>query len=358
MVCGLAADVRCWAYNPPGGLVSANLSAAMKPFCTSVIVSKDAISRMSLKNISGMIDEMLIALARCKQPTLKARPRCPLHTALRRACRAPAPMSGDVCIDAFSCRSRCAAAVSNTQCRHVVRPLTPFKAVGFRFCLPDLRAWASGVVQHSHQGEATRADRPAPVRTRGDTARVPRASARVRARSCRAHRRAHRPSSDTWTLAQTHHPAVRNESACAFRRRSGNGRSVRSKKLSFLSFIFSWNFKTFSFIVFEAFTFEYVLLDRSDLQTVPDRSPTGLRYDRYQDKQNQIHKAVQDMYPPGACIFLRRLKAKIVKKERKKAEREARKREQRERRDIERREKHERKVRHGRYRPSTACRRR
>ncbi len=69
----LAADVRCWAYNPPGGLCSANLSAAMKPFCTSVIVSKDAISRMSLKNISGMIDEMLIALARCKQPTLKAR---------------------------------------------------------------------------------------------------------------------------------------------------------------------------------------------------------------------------------------------------------------------------------------------
>ena len=66
---------------------------------------------------------------------------------------------------------------------------------------------------------------------------------------------------------------------------------------------------------------------------------------RYQDKQNQIHKAVQDMYPPGACIFLRRLKAKIVKKERRKAEREARKREQREQRDIHRREKQDRKVR-------------
>ena len=81
-----AADVRCWAYNPPGGLCSANLSAAMKPFCTSVIVSKDAISRMSLKNISGMIDEMLIALARCKQPTLKVR-RLRLLCLHRQHCR-------------------------------------------------------------------------------------------------------------------------------------------------------------------------------------------------------------------------------------------------------------------------------
>ena len=44
----------------------------MKPFCTSVIVSKDAVSRLSLRNVSGLVDEMLIALARCKQPTLKA----------------------------------------------------------------------------------------------------------------------------------------------------------------------------------------------------------------------------------------------------------------------------------------------
>ena len=63
--------MRCWAFCPPGGLVSADLSAAMKPFCTSVIMSKDAVSRLSMPNISGLIDEMLIALARCKQPTLK-----------------------------------------------------------------------------------------------------------------------------------------------------------------------------------------------------------------------------------------------------------------------------------------------
>lgn len=33
-------DTKCWAFCPPGGLVSANLSAAMAPFCTSVIVGK------------------------------------------------------------------------------------------------------------------------------------------------------------------------------------------------------------------------------------------------------------------------------------------------------------------------------
>ena len=65
---------------------------------------------------------------------------------------------------------------------------------------------------------------------------------------------------------------------------------------------------------------------------------------RYQDRQAQLHKAVQDMYPPGACIFLRRLKAKILKKERKRAEREARRREHREHRDVKRQEKQERKV--------------
>lgn len=30
-------DVRCWAFNPPGALVSANLSAVMSSFCTSVV---------------------------------------------------------------------------------------------------------------------------------------------------------------------------------------------------------------------------------------------------------------------------------------------------------------------------------
>lgn len=32
--------VKCWAYCPPGGLVTPGLSTAMQPFCTSVVVGK------------------------------------------------------------------------------------------------------------------------------------------------------------------------------------------------------------------------------------------------------------------------------------------------------------------------------
>lgn len=36
---------------------------------------------------------------------------------------------------------------------------------------------------------------------------------------------------------------------------------------------------------------------------------------RYQQRQGaELHKASRDMYPPGACIFMRRLKNKIVAK--------------------------------------------
>ena len=182
-----AADVRCWAYNPPGGLVSANLSAAMKPFCTSVIVSKDAISRMSLKNISGMIDEMLIALARCKQPTLKVHfhalycdtgslrdvlaclllsSRTDRHvTDCPRYSTAPRNMPGTpVCIFCNLHERRHLNLPKYTRCLFRIR----WRVVG-----------APGAVQHGRQDEAARADRPAPVLARGDPAGMPRAPPRV-----------------------------------------------------------------------------------------------------------------------------------------------------------------------------------
>ena len=41
--------IKCWAYCPPGGLVTHGLSVAMQPFCTSVIVGKVApLPRLSL----------------------------------------------------------------------------------------------------------------------------------------------------------------------------------------------------------------------------------------------------------------------------------------------------------------------
>ena len=43
----VSADVHCWAFCPPGASVSANLSAAMEPCCTSIIVGKVSSATMS-----------------------------------------------------------------------------------------------------------------------------------------------------------------------------------------------------------------------------------------------------------------------------------------------------------------------
>lgn len=58
-------DVRCWAFNPPGGLLSWELSRIAQRFCTAVVVGKDVISRLSFNNLKRSVDEMVVALARC-----------------------------------------------------------------------------------------------------------------------------------------------------------------------------------------------------------------------------------------------------------------------------------------------------
>ncbi|KAK9839733.1 hypothetical protein WJX84_000415 [Apatococcus fuscideae] len=65
---GTYPDLKCWAYAPPGGLVSRELSEAMRPFTTSVAVGKDGVPRLSLKNLGRMLDELITALARCRKP--------------------------------------------------------------------------------------------------------------------------------------------------------------------------------------------------------------------------------------------------------------------------------------------------
>ncbi|CAL8469007.1 g8548 [Coccomyxa elongata] len=64
-------SVKCWAYCPPGGLVSANLSAILGEFCCGVAVGKDAVPRLSLKNLDRLLDEMIVALARSNMHTLR-----------------------------------------------------------------------------------------------------------------------------------------------------------------------------------------------------------------------------------------------------------------------------------------------
>ncbi|KAL6771321.1 hypothetical protein ACKKBG_A25865 [Auxenochlorella protothecoides x Auxenochlorella symbiontica] len=63
-------DIRCWAFCPPGGLMSWNLAQLTRRFCTSIVVGKDVISRMSFNALKRTVDEMVICLARCRRPKL------------------------------------------------------------------------------------------------------------------------------------------------------------------------------------------------------------------------------------------------------------------------------------------------
>lgn len=63
-------DMECFAFNPPGGVMDPRLSEISKKFCTSVIVGMDLISRLSTGNMSALIDDLVLALGRCKLPKL------------------------------------------------------------------------------------------------------------------------------------------------------------------------------------------------------------------------------------------------------------------------------------------------
>ena len=47
-----AAGLQCCAYDPPGGMVSADLAAVLATFCTGMAIGKDAVPRLSLVNIN------------------------------------------------------------------------------------------------------------------------------------------------------------------------------------------------------------------------------------------------------------------------------------------------------------------
>jgi len=64
-------SLTCFAFNPPGGLVSPELSELAAPYVTSVVVGYDAISRLGVKNVKDLVDDMVFSLCRCKRPKLK-----------------------------------------------------------------------------------------------------------------------------------------------------------------------------------------------------------------------------------------------------------------------------------------------
>lgn len=63
--------LECYAFNPPGGLVSPELSQITRDFCYSIVVGHDAISRLSMGNVRDLIDDVVYSLCRCKRPKLK-----------------------------------------------------------------------------------------------------------------------------------------------------------------------------------------------------------------------------------------------------------------------------------------------
>ena len=62
----LCADLKCWAFSPPGGLVSETLLPALRDWCISVVCGKDAVPRMTTNNLARLMDEMVTALARTR----------------------------------------------------------------------------------------------------------------------------------------------------------------------------------------------------------------------------------------------------------------------------------------------------
>lgn len=61
---------RCVVFNPPGGVMDPRLTELSAKFCTSVVVGFDGISRLSISNVRMMIDDMVLALGRCKRAKL------------------------------------------------------------------------------------------------------------------------------------------------------------------------------------------------------------------------------------------------------------------------------------------------
>ena len=60
------AGLKCWAFSPPGGLVSETLLPALRRWCISVVCGKDAVPRMTTNTLARLMDEMVTALARAR----------------------------------------------------------------------------------------------------------------------------------------------------------------------------------------------------------------------------------------------------------------------------------------------------
>lgn len=66
--------VKGWCFSPPGALMSPGASKQLEGMCTSVVIAKDMIPRLSIKTFQHLRDQMMRAAALCKLPKAKVGP--------------------------------------------------------------------------------------------------------------------------------------------------------------------------------------------------------------------------------------------------------------------------------------------
>ena len=52
-------QVTCWAFAPPGGLMSPALAKAIAPLCTSFVCGDDIVPRLTLSNLERLRDQVV-----------------------------------------------------------------------------------------------------------------------------------------------------------------------------------------------------------------------------------------------------------------------------------------------------------
>ncbi|XP_007442625.1 sn1-specific diacylglycerol lipase beta isoform X1 [Python bivittatus] len=61
-------NLRCYAFSPPGGLLSKSLADYTKQFIVSVIVGKDVVPRLSMLNLEDLKKRIIRIVANCNKP--------------------------------------------------------------------------------------------------------------------------------------------------------------------------------------------------------------------------------------------------------------------------------------------------
>jgi len=53
--------VKCWAFEPPGGLMTRAVSRALQPICTTTALGKDIVPRLGVATFERLREDMVRA---------------------------------------------------------------------------------------------------------------------------------------------------------------------------------------------------------------------------------------------------------------------------------------------------------